>query len=708
MQSMTFSFASSNPLSAVSVAPNGTDITCGHMEGDIRILSDAFSHIMDYFQGKSKYKNKQGPKPEHPSKTVLTRRLHWHAHPVTSLAYHGVSDAVDPMLYSGGYESVLVTWQLSRGTYRPADVLPRLAKGGIVSICCAAEATEGGCAGILVYCEDNSLQLFESHNKSLLWKVQGLASFTGDSLGDGNARVQSVIHSDSLWGADTLVLSGLPGAPGCLNWFNTREQCVSSQLEVAPFNRVSRTEQDDSPMPVPSVTNCAFSESGHELVTLDTTPTENSYIGANEMLRNGSAVGVLSTLRFWSWTPPDKKRNPTGAPYSLTASMTSPHGEENRVTAVAISKDGQYVCTISNDENAFRLWHRVLSNTDDEDNEEVDKKSRRTPAWVCRYKVTTPSGYSNFGTSSDALDFSSDGSVLSICYGSMITLWDYKEATLLTALQHLEDDCAPIDSLSFVKTSFLHDLILTKSRTGITLQSLFGCHDSWSCALPTSCNDAFVAQAELIPSHDLVVVCMVFPKKAISNILVLDALTGTPRMLSQDGRYKPMLWQISGAVQSLGVQDKPMKCSNWIDVNSFREEKSETQASPVRLYVTMDNGDMLLLQSESMVHSLDTNDPLTANVYQTELAGTNAPRLNMLKRGEGRKRGRNEVSLEKEAPATKRSAGSTFGMSLGDGGGNSVPLASSDLPALGGAFTRAFITRTLAKNTHSALGEVSS
>jgi hypothetical protein len=122
----------------------------------------------------------------------------------------------------------------------------------------------------------------------------------------------------------------------------------------------------------------------------------------------------------------------------------------------------------------------------------------------------------------------------------------------------------------------------------------------------------------------------------------------------------------------------------------------------------MDNGDMLLLQSEGMVHQLDTNDPLTANVYRSELAGTDAPRLNMLKRGEGRKRWRNEVSLEKEAPATKRSAGSTFGMSLGDGGGNSVPLASSDLPALGGAFTRAFITRTLAKNTHLALGEVSS
>jgi NET1-associated nuclear protein 1 (U3 small nucleolar RNA-associated protein 17) len=706
MQSIIFNISPKNPLSAVSVAPNGTDIACGYMEGEMRVMSDALPQIVAYFQEMLKYKNKQGPKPDDPAKTVLTRRVHWHAHPVTSLAYHGVSDAVDPMLYSGGNESVLVTWQLSKGTYRPADVLPRLAKGGIVHICCAGDVSEESASGILVYCEDNSLQLFESHNKSLLWKVQGLASFTGDSLGDGNARVQSMIRADSLSGENTLMLSGLPGAPGCLHWYDTREQRVSSQLEVGPFNRISRTEYDDSPMPVPSVTNCTFSESGHELVTLDTTPTENSYIGAPYMLRDGSAVGVVSTLRFWSWTPPDQKVRTTASPYSLTASMTSPHGEENRVTALAISKDGQFACTVSNDENAFRLWHRVPSDTDDEENEDVDKKSRRAPAWMCRYKVTTPSGYSNFGTSSDALDFSSDGSILAICYGNMITLWDHKEATLLTALQHLEDDRTPIDSLSFVKTSFLHDLILTKSRTGVTLQSPFGSgHDSWSCVLPTNCKDAFVAQTELIPSHDLVVVCMVFPNKAKSRILVLDALSGTPRMESQDGKSKPMTWEISGVIRFMGVQGKPTKFSNWVDVNSFREEKSEKQASPIRLYVTMDNGDMLLLQSAGAAQSLDISDSLSANVHRSGVAATDAPRLNMLKWGEGRKRRRNEVFFEKEAPPTKRSAESSFGTSLGDDGGESAPLASSDLPALGGAFTRAFISRAIAKNTHSVFGE---
>jgi hypothetical protein len=386
--------------------------------------------------------------------------------------------------------------------------------------------------------------------------------------------------------------------------------------------------------------------------------------------------------------------------------MTSPHGEDNRVTGVAISKDGRFVCTVSNDENAFRLWHRVLRDTDDEDNKDVDKKCRRTPVWMCRYKVTTPSGYSNFGTSNDALDFSSDGSILAICYGHMITLWDHKEATFLTALQHLEDDRAPVDSLSFVKTNFLHDLILTRSRTGVTLQSPFGSgHDSWSCVLPTNCKDAYVTHTELVPTHDVVVVCMVFPNNAKSRILLLDALTGTPLLESQDGKCKPMTWEIPGVTRSLGVHGKRTKYSNWVDVNSLRQEKSVKQASPIQLYVTMDNGDMLLLQSAGEAQSIDVGDSLSANVHRSGVAATDAPRLNMLKRGQGRKRRGNEVSFEKEARPSKRSAESSFGTSLGDDGGESTPLASSDLPALGGAFTRAFISRTIAKNSHSVFGD---
>ena len=493
MRSVSFPMKRFDRLSSMSIAPNGNDVTCGFMNGEISIMNDLISQAWHYLscirQGKDK--------PRHPAKTVLNRRVHWHSQPVTSLAYQQVSTssggsgragAVDPMLYSGGFESVLVTWQLSRGTFRPAHVLPRLAKGGILHMSC----TKGA---ILVYCEDNSLQLIAAHNSNRLWKVQGLASSTGDSLGNSNARVEPTIRADSLSGSsNTLILSGLPGAPGYLHWYDTREQRVTTQLEVAPFNRVSRTEHDDIPLPVPSVTHAVFSESGRDLVTVDTMPTENSGIGATERLSDGKPIGVVSTIRFWSWNSMDNKRNPKAGPYSLTAAMTYPHGEENRVTAIAISKDGQYACTVSNGDNAFRLWHKVLS--ENEDAHDADGKSRRTPVWLCQFKVTNPSGYSNFRTGSNAVDFSSDGSILAICYGNMITLWDHKEATLLTALQHLDNDRAPIESLSFVKTALLNDLILTRSRTGVALQSPYGKgNESWSWALPANYKDASVSHA---------------------------------------------------------------------------------------------------------------------------------------------------------------------------------------------------------------------
>jgi NET1-associated nuclear protein 1 (U3 small nucleolar RNA-associated protein 17) len=687
MCSVSFPMKRFDRLSSISIAPNGNDVTCGYMDGEISIMIDMIPQALQYLlcikEGKKR--------PRHPAKTVLNRRVHWHSQPVTSLAYQQVNSsgsggraaAVDPMLYSGGFESVLVTWQLARGTLRPAHVLPRLAKGGILHISC----TKGA---ILVYCEDNSLQLIAAHNSNRLWKVQGLASSTGDSLGNSNARVEPTIRTDSLSGSsNTLILSGLPGAPGYLHWYDTREQQVTAQLEVAPFNRVSRTEHDDIPLPVPSVTHVAFSESGRDLVTVDTMPTENSGIGATERLSDGKPIGVVSTIRFWSWNPMDNKKNPKSGPYSLTAAMTYPHGEENHVTAIAVSNDGQYACTVSNGDNAFRLWHKVLSENDDAP--DTDGKSRRTPVWLCQFKVTNPSGYSNFRTGSNAVDFSSDGSILAICYGNMITLWDHKEATLLTALQHIDNDRAPIESLSFVKTALLNDLILTRSRTGVALQSPYGKgKGSWSWALPGNYKDAFVTHAELIPSHDLVALCIAHHKKMKTQVFLLNAATGA----LQGDEKNSIFWELPGSIRSIGAKGKAVKHFNWIDISTLRDGKPVNKASPVQLFATMSNGEMVMLSSDGAVHSIESGD-----VFKATRDATDAPRLKTLKRGDARKRRREYPEIEEvDALPKKTTRGSLFYLSFGSDDTESTSLPSSELPALGGSFARAFVSRNLASN----------
>ena len=151
-RSIPLVFDTPSSLSAIAVSPNGNDIACGHWEGDMSILTQAFPTIMDYFE-----KIQGGDEaPKHPSKSIMIRRVHWHAHPVTTLSYQQ-TESTDPLLYSAGEESVLVVWQLARGTSKPADTLPRLAKGGVAHIISAGERTT---PGIVVCCEDNSLQLF--------------------------------------------------------------------------------------------------------------------------------------------------------------------------------------------------------------------------------------------------------------------------------------------------------------------------------------------------------------------------------------------------------------------------------------------------------------------------------------------------------------------------------------------------------------------
>jgi hypothetical protein len=94
-----------NSLTAVTISPNGNDLACGHRSGEIRILTNALGLVVDYHAAMDRFKQQAGPqgkstaeKPEHPSEEVITRKLHWHSHPVATLAYDGSSSSAEPML----------------------------------------------------------------------------------------------------------------------------------------------------------------------------------------------------------------------------------------------------------------------------------------------------------------------------------------------------------------------------------------------------------------------------------------------------------------------------------------------------------------------------------------------------------------------------------------------------------------------------------
>jgi len=361
---MSISMPSNNPLTAAGISLNKADITCGHYRGNIRVMNNILSDIALYHiatkkakqfnEGSSTSTSKTTNLPPDPRKNMIISRVHWHALPVTSMVYDSMSYPMDPLLYSGGDESVLVTWQISQGRDRPVHVHPRIALGGIVHLSSSDRCDDNPASGILVYCEDNTLQLLESHNKGRMWKVQGLAGAQNDNKG---VSLQMDPRSDGQKNSQ-LVVTGLAQAPGYIHWFDPTRERLASSLEIVPYNRISKTEPDERPLPKPTITGHVFSKNGEDLITIDESQTENVYVGASEEPTKGDEYGTVSTIRFWSWNDSSSAQGESAPPYYEIASMTYPHGPKNRISTIDMSKDGALACTVSCNENAFRVWQK--------------------------------------------------------------------------------------------------------------------------------------------------------------------------------------------------------------------------------------------------------------------------------------------------------------------------------------------------------------
>jgi len=589
---ITMSAPSNNPLSAFALANNGKDVSLGHWLGDVRVMENLLPLVDEYIVARARFEAQRSAaedmvvgtlqRPPHPSETVVGRKLHWHAHPVSSLVYDTRVGTNNAILYSGGDESVLVTWQLSQGTYKPAEVLPRLALGGIVHISSVPPrktSTISSPGGVIVYCEDNSLQLFESHNKSLIWKVTGLAA-QEKRRDEIFPSCTSVTIDPCNTSSTELTFSGLPRAPGYLQWYDLSSQSVVSSLEVVPFNRVSRTERNDSPMPAPSITHALWNrQSGQTLLTIDKVPTENTAMGYHQELPNGDAVGVISTIRFWS-------RTSSNNTFELTAAMSCPHGMESRITSAALSEDGNYACTVSNDENAFRLWRRVEEPHDGDQKEAY----RRKTAWICDYKISTPAGFSKFPAGRDAAAFSADSSIVAIAYGHVVTLWDRQEMVLVSSLRPFEDGGDySVELLRFVSTQSLPDMLLVVSPKGVALASPFGsagpANRGWLYVIDDEESDSKVCAVEYLPSPDLFAIAVYTAAKCESEIHLVDAVSG--KFYKEASSSGP----ITGKVVSIAPSSTKSGLSSW-------PTDSNDSPRPVSLYALTADGDLIAIHSD--------------------------------------------------------------------------------------------------------------
>lgn len=648
-----------NSFSSIAVSTNQQDLACGHSSGMIRIHIDLFPRVEAYFEKLLRYKTLQQDnpaglkikKPPTPTTGLTVRRLHWHAHPVSSMTYDS-SGGDASMLYSGADESVIATWQLSRGSSRPAEVLPRISLGGIVHIVLARSHQA---ESLLVFCSDNSLHLFETHNQFLRWKVQGVAAGACPSVLPMKPRIL-VDPLDSRRSHPNLILTGMSRAPGHVHKFDTSAQRVVSGLEVAPYNRVSRTEPGDSPMPSPTVSCSSWSSDGKEMLTIDTVPTENHAIGVCEHLESGQAVGSISTIRFWSSSEQGS--------YELVAARASPHGSENRISAAVLSPDGRHACTVSNDEKAFRLWRYDAS--------EGSSDKGKSVSWVCQHKVDFPSGYSNHP--SYALAFSSDASVLAVAFGSMITLWDHHNVTLLTSLRHLEDLEDTTKEIQFVQSKKLVDMVLASSSRGVSLQSPYGKQATnakeWVWEVPKSMKDVRISNSAFVAESNLVSISLYDESDNTSKFVLIDALTGNLSKLTDS---------------SVDFQDEAVSIAGMAPSSKARSTKDS--ATKNVFYVLTKKGEILVFSNQS------SDGSRSHTIQTTTSAASTIPKLpRHVYKESSRKRPASVLTMAdlEEAPQKKLSL-DRFGCFVGED--NAAP--STSLPQLSGAFARAFVGRHL-------------
>ncbi len=448
-----------------------------------------------------------------------------------------------------------------------------------------------------------------------------------------------------------------------------------------------RDPKTDPHVPAPAVTHMAVGRSGRDMVTVDAVWTENASVGAAHDLvgPRGDVVpmSVCTSIKFWSHADRcsgpsrgrsaehQRKRRNGDVPmsYELVSSMAAPHGRGGEVCALAVSPDGGVACTLSREEDAFRVW----------------AKNTEAPVgkWKCHYKVGTPSGYSSLlsrGANSSYLGqqlvaFAADGTVLSVSYGPYVTLWDHSDATLLTSL--LLDDKAAVPSRASEKIQTVNfltgndDAILLTTASQIGVKSPFGggrsCYlgdDEWSLDVASLYGEGAVVSA-VVPLADFedqgggiggffaVSITIGNGSKSVISIVSRDKW----KLMTSVGTDAPIQWKVDGVVRSLYVEKS---------LGSF-----------VQLLAIMEDFQMLSLSCGS-----ERGHEMTLNA-KIQSTGNSRARAPVLKIG--------SESADAEMTPTsvkKRRVSIVIPRGGAEGAGN---LFDFVFPALSGTFTCAFV-----------------
>lgn len=449
-----------------SLATNATKeiVVTGHEHGEMLLWHD-LGQWMRAQAGARSLPNDVAP--------PVTTLLHWHAHPVSSIA---ISDNGN-YLYSGGEEATLVIWQMATGV---KNFIPRL--GAALTQVAVAQRS----SLVAVASMDNGVHVIDAAKMRLQWSLRALcitpaaaSSSTGTNKSAGSSSnsgkqepqqtavlpvasglfpspASQFVQSDPSFRCKVLVeprrqLAVCNGYPGTLQALDleTRTLSSGSQHQVVQYTRVSKTERH-SKMFVPSVTHFQYLDCGGG-GGVSTTLLATVDVRRGSGVSAGLGPEAETSLKFFQWDAAKSQ-------YRLGAQVDRPHGP-HRVTALAFAPfppaassasllsssssssasatadakatgaaaGGGAVCATCAVDGSVKLW-RAQAEMPSVPSSSSSSSSRGAGgggggvapplSWTCAYSFRHKDCPANH------LSHSRDGSLLAVAQRNVVTLWD--------------------------------------------------------------------------------------------------------------------------------------------------------------------------------------------------------------------------------------------------------------------------------------------
>jgi NET1-associated nuclear protein 1 (U3 small nucleolar RNA-associated protein 17) len=381
-------------------------------------------------------------------------------------------------LLSGGEEAVLVMWQLDTGH---RQFLPRLG----APITGIAVGPRG--AQYALSCGDNAVRIIGAVSSKVERVVRGLqcaataTSFPTDELNTCGLAI------DSRTGH---VLVG--GLPGSLQLYDSVRSRHVAEVPVVARQHVSRTESNNNSAQKsqtrPSVRLTSWHTSGDWLSTVEGRFLKSSS-NTNALLpvpgtTDGEESDELMVLKFWRVI-----RDQQGTTFSLNTRIDQPH--KSRVTCVAFHPT-RALCVTSSIDRTFKVWRREAKPAPPRPAGSDAPAPAAQEYWLCQsvgFYRHEPINH---------VAFSPDGSILSVCSGATISLWDPETMQLLRTLSVSTSEQETLRASHFVPGS---PCLIAHTSTSIMVWNLLTLQLWWQHTVPSGSNISVRALATHSSGH---------------------------------------------------------------------------------------------------------------------------------------------------------------------------------------------------------------